>query len=558
MELSILIPSRNEEFLSETIEDILKNVRADTEIIVVLDGGWPIKPLPINPKVTVIYHSESIGQRASTNEAATLAQGKYLMKVDAHCAFDEGFDRKMIDKMEPDVTMVPTMRNLHVFNWVCKDCGWTRYQGPTPDKCAECSSTNVVKDIVWIPKTNPQSNSYCFDATPHFQYFKEWEKRKENRNKELLETMSLQGSCFMLTREKYFELDICGEEFGSWGSQGIEVACKTWLSGGRVLVNKTTWYAHMFRTQGGDFGFPYPLSSNQVNHAKSLAKSLFFEYKWSRQVKPLSWLVEKFWPVQGWTQEDLDNLKEKELSTITSEMKEKVDMYFAKYIPIRLTKGIIYYTDNRLDKEIMKKCQRQILKANIPVVSCSLLPIDFGKNIVLDKSPSYLTMFEQILVALANSDADIIYFCEHDVLYHPSHFDFIPSSSDTFYYNENVWKVNYETGKAIHYDCKQTSGLVAYRTLLLEHYKKRVELVKINGYSSSMGFEPGTHHRSERVDDYGSVDYASEWPNIDIRHSNNLTSSRWSPEEFRNPVKNWIEQDNIPGWGHFRYLWKRV
>lgn len=48
--------------------------------------------------------------------------------------------------------------------------------------------------------------------------------------------------------------------YGSWGNQGIEVACKTWLSGGRVLVNHNTWYAHMFRTQGAEFGFPYPQS----------------------------------------------------------------------------------------------------------------------------------------------------------------------------------------------------------------------------------------------------------------------------------------------------------
>jgi len=26
----------------------------------------------------------------------------------------------------------------------------------------------------------------------------------------------------------------------------------------------------------------------------------------------LSWLIEKFWPVKGWTQEDLDKLKKNE------------------------------------------------------------------------------------------------------------------------------------------------------------------------------------------------------------------------------------------------------
>jgi len=31
--------------------------------------------------------------------------------------------------------------------------------------------------------------------------------------------------------------NICDEEFGSWGSQGLEVAIKTWLSGGKVMVS---------------------------------------------------------------------------------------------------------------------------------------------------------------------------------------------------------------------------------------------------------------------------------------------------------------------------------
>jgi hypothetical protein len=130
--------------------------------------------------------------------------------------------------------------------------------------------------------------------------------------KDINETMSLQGSCFMCTRDKYWELGICDEEFGSWGSQGIEVACKFWLSGGRVLVNKKTWYAHMFRTKP-NFSFPYHLSGRQTQHAKHRAKDLFFNNKWDKQKKPLSWLVEKFAPIPEWTDEDLKKLKESEV-----------------------------------------------------------------------------------------------------------------------------------------------------------------------------------------------------------------------------------------------------
>ena len=61
--LSIIIPSRCEEFLKNTVEDIIKNKRGDTEIIVGLDGEWSNPPLVQHPDVNVIYTSKSIGQR---------------------------------------------------------------------------------------------------------------------------------------------------------------------------------------------------------------------------------------------------------------------------------------------------------------------------------------------------------------------------------------------------------------------------------------------------------------------------------------------------------------
>lgn len=318
MELSILIPSRCEMFLKNTIEDILKNIEADTEVIVVLDGQWSDPPIVQNDRVNIIYVPESIGQRAATNLACRLSRAKYVMKIDAHCSFDKGFDRKMLEmfrEVGDNVTAVPIMRNLWVFDWKCYKCGWKKYQGPTPEKCPKCGrSHRLHKKIMWIGKSNPQSTSYCFDSEPHFQYFEDWKHRpqyiKDKQEKGLTESMSLQGSCFMLTRKKYWELDICDESIGSWGNQGIETACKTWLSGGRVVCNHRTWYAHMFRTQGGDFSFPYHQSGNDVLRTKKKVRDLFFENKWPKMKYPLSWLIEKFKPVPGWDDEVLKKLKE--------------------------------------------------------------------------------------------------------------------------------------------------------------------------------------------------------------------------------------------------------
>lgn len=310
-DIAVIIPARHEEFLKNTVEDILKNKRGKTQIIVGLDGEWSDPPLDQHPDVVVFYVPESIGQRAMAKQCARLASAKYICKTDAHCSFDEGWDLKMLEAFKEtgdNVTMIPTMRNLHCFDWVCK-CGFTHYQ----DKgsiCPQCQSP-MEKKMIWQPRRGTRNYSYCFDSEPHFQYFRAFSERPEGKG-ELTESMSIQGSFFMMTKEKYFELDVDDESFGSWGSQGILVACKTWLSGGKVMVNHKTWYAHMFRTkQANGFGFPYPQSGKQVDSAKKKARELFFEGQYKGKY-PLSWLVERFMPIPGWTQEDLDSLKKKE------------------------------------------------------------------------------------------------------------------------------------------------------------------------------------------------------------------------------------------------------
>lgn len=554
--LSILIPARNEILLAKTIEDILQNIEGDTEIIAVLDGYWADPPVPQNERVTIIHNPQSIGQRAATNQAAKLSKAKYVMKVDAHCAFDKGFDVKMMTEMHDDWTMAPLMRNLHAFDWVCPD-GHRRYQGPS-GPCIECGK-ETTRDVVWIAKDSPKSVSYCFDSTPHFQYFGDWAKRPEGQG-EIAETMSLQGSAWMLTRDKYWELGVCDEAFGSWGSQGIEVAVKTWLSGGAVMVNKKTWYAHMFRTQGGDFSFPYPISGRDQEHAKSYARDLFFNNNWPLQKKPLSWLVEKFWPVRGWSEEDLKKLKENRFK-------------FAEVKAEAPEKGIIYYTDNELPDAIANPVQEQLFKIskekNIPIVSSSLKPMNFGaKNVYSpDLKRGIITLFTQILRALEASTADIVFFCEHDVLYHPSHFDFVPKRRLAYYYNVNVWKVRLSDGHSLKVDdIKQLSGLCGYRKNLIRHYRKRLEIIEKRrreiiaagkpleheGVSKYMGYEPGMHSYPRGVDDHPVRTWRSDYPNIDIRHEQNFTKSRWRKEDFKDKkyTKGWTETsaDKIPGW----------
>lgn len=528
MDLSILIPARNEMFLAKTIENILSHIEADTEVIAVCDGGWPNPPIPDNPRVSLIYHAESIGQRAATNEAARLSQAKFVMKCDAHCAFDQGFDKKLMADIEYDWTVVPRMYNLHAFNWKCKSCGDTQYQGPTPTKCEKCGDTEFEREMIWKPRWSRKSDFMRFDSNMKFQYWGAQGKRPEYQG-EIADQMCAIGACWMMHRKRYWDLDGVDEEHGSWGQMGVEIACKSWLSGGKQVVNKKTWFAHMFRTQGGDFGFPYPLRGRDVQKARKHSKELWQGNTWAKATRNLGWLLDHFKPVPDWH----DDIK----PAVSSKGR-------------RLKKGLVYYTDNRCEERIMTVCRNQLYKCcpKWEIISVSQFPINFGKNIVMDLPRCGASMYKQILAGLKESTVDVVYLIEHDVLYHPSHFSFVPPHKHRIYYNLNRWAVSTKDGQALYYISFCNSLLVAYRKVLLNYMTEFVDLIEKEGYSRKrMGHAIGK--KGLPIIQYPIDTFNSEWPVVDLRHNNNYTENRFSKEQFSHPGEEWQLADEVPFWG---------
>jgi len=318
-DLSVLIPARNERYLKPTVDDVLAHAKADTEVIVVCDGGWPIEPLPQHPRLTVLYHPIAVGQRAATNHAARLSNARYVMKLDAHCSIDDGFDVKLIaaaKQLGEAVTQIPRQHHLHVFNWRCQGCGTETYQGPTPTMCVTCASKGTPGgpfEQVWLwerrqnhwrkstDKPNRKfiaSDNWRFDTTLHFQY---GGTKGASHDGDICDVMSSLGACFFMSRRRFFELGGLDEAGGIWGQFAVEIALKSWLSGGRHVVNRRTWFAHFFRV--GGMTFPYPLSGAQVDSARTYSRSLWLSNSWPGQKRPLSWLIEKFAPLPDWHDE---------------------------------------------------------------------------------------------------------------------------------------------------------------------------------------------------------------------------------------------------------------
>jgi hypothetical protein len=95
----------------------------------------------------------------------------------------------------------------------------------------------------------------------------------------------------------------------------------------------------------------------------------------------------------------------------------------------------------------------------------------------------------------------------------------------------------------------------------VQHYSQRVENTEkmwnelggntyaFRQFIRAQGFEPGTHHRKEAVDQLSFEYWDSPVPIIDVRHDRNLTANRWTIDKFRTKPRTWVESDQIPGWG---------
>ena len=307
-DLSVIIPARNEMFLAQTVANVLENIEADTEVIAICDGDWPDPPLFDHPRLIVIHH-DSIGQRAATNEGARLSQAKYVMKLDAHCAVGKGFDRILIeDCRRSNWTMIPSMHRLNAFEWKCEACMTMTGQGAPPEKCDKCQGTDFEMVVVWKPRKNDRAScTWRFDTDMNFQYWRGHNKRPEVKAQgDVVETMTCIGACFFMVRDRFWKLGGMDEKHGSWGNFGTELACKSWLSGGKMMTTKRTWFAHQFRTGNfrgafeGSSTFPYPLKQTDVDSAKAYSRDLWLNDKWEGAKYPLSWLIDRFKPLPDW------------------------------------------------------------------------------------------------------------------------------------------------------------------------------------------------------------------------------------------------------------------
>lgn len=266
--VSIIIPSRDEFTLNNTIRDLLKSAVGEIEILAIIDGPTSYPLPPEDKSLKLIQLPEPMGMRHGINLASQIATGKYLMKLDAHCVMSNGFDLLLQENCDDDWVVV-SRRNELSPEWEITDT--------TP--------------VDYFYMSNPWTSSQGY------MRMSRWISRDRQRKDFMLdETMTFSGSNWFMTKDHFIKrIRMMDEErFGQWSGEPEELACKTWLGGGKVMVNKNIVHAHMRKDK---LGRPYNISWGSALKGLRESARYWSSDEWPYRIHDFEWLIEKFWPL---------------------------------------------------------------------------------------------------------------------------------------------------------------------------------------------------------------------------------------------------------------------
>ena len=279
--LSVIIPNRNSQFTTKTIEDVLLKSVNEIEVIVNVDEKWPT-PLLNDKRITYVHPSTPRGMRSGINAGLSLAKGDYIMKVDDHCMFAQGYDKELADSCAENWLMIPRRYSLDAENW-------------------ERNLTRPVRDYHYLcfPKQGKEH-----DWGMHGVEWHDRDKERTDPKYDIDDTMAWQGSCWFANK-KYFMshvgfLDDRVETYSTFAQEPQEIGLKYWLGDGEIKVNKRTWMAHLHK--GKQYGRMYKEDYHTVASHNWSAKHWMTNEEPNLK-HPISWLVEKFWPVPTWPED---------------------------------------------------------------------------------------------------------------------------------------------------------------------------------------------------------------------------------------------------------------
>ena len=294
--VSVLIPARNEKFLNKTIKCVLQSAAGEVEVIVLLDGAPPVKPIPEWNGVRVLENEGAQGIGAASWKMAHEARGKFIMKLDAHCLLADGWDTTLAEHCEYKDLLVPARYQL-------KDDGWRRGYGPIHYLFLTYPWLQEPQFGAGMHGKKWQSEDGLAKRAVGRQYF--WPEREWKDRYPLDDIMAFQGSCWFMHRDRFIELGGVDRKAILWG-ESINIGMKVFMSGGRCLRDKSTWYAHLHK--GRKHGRGYWMDKKFMQKINLWTADYWMNDKWEHPLKErgIREFVEYFWPIPGWP-DDWDN-----------------------------------------------------------------------------------------------------------------------------------------------------------------------------------------------------------------------------------------------------------
>jgi len=217
--LSVVIPDYKDPLLQKTIDSLLENSELGDklEIIAVLDGCWVT--LKDDPRVIVVHLGKNRGMRGAINAGVLVSRGKYIMRTDEHCMFGKGYDRILTETCQDNWIVTATRYFLDPIKWERMDIEPINYE------------KLVIQDGMKFAGQR-------------------WTSRDEERKDMIDETMAMQGSMWMMPRAWWDKVigELQTEGYGPSYQDSHEMIFKTWKAGGKMMINKNTWYAHKHRS----------------------------------------------------------------------------------------------------------------------------------------------------------------------------------------------------------------------------------------------------------------------------------------------------------------------
>jgi hypothetical protein len=223
MKLSVVIPSFRDPLLQKTIESLLENseLGENMEVIAVFDGYWPDPPLSFseenNKRVIQLHLGKNRGMRGAINAGVSIARGEFIMRTDEHCIFGKGFDRILTESCQPNWIITAKRFFLDPVAWAVMDIPPVEYEKLV------IQSVHDGKKFTGFPVTRSDRDRVAID-----------------------ETQAMQGSMWVMPRAWWNTVikELQTEGYGPHLQDSHEMVFKTWRAGGKLMVNKNTWFAH--------------------------------------------------------------------------------------------------------------------------------------------------------------------------------------------------------------------------------------------------------------------------------------------------------------------------